>query len=185
AGTFMMAALASKGDVTVKNCISTHLSPIISKLEEMGAEVTDNFDSVRVKYVNKLNSVHIKTLPYPGFPTDMQPQAAIPLCLAGDKSIITETIWSSRFQYTNELKKMNASIDVNDKTATISGVSELKGAPVYATDLRAGVALIIAGITAKGTTEIFNIDHIDRGYENIENKFKKLGAKITREKYDK
>lgn len=185
AGTFMMAALASKGDVTVKNCISTHLSPIISKLEEMGAEVTDNFDSVRVKYVNKLNSVHIKTLPYPGFPTDMQPQAAIPLCLAGDKSIITETIWSSRFQYTNELKKMNANIDVNDKTATINGVSELKGAPVYATDLRAGVALIIAGITAKGTTEIFNIDHIDRGYENIENKFKKLGAKITREKYDK
>lgn len=184
AGTFMMAAMATKGNILVKNCITTHLSPIISKLEEMGAEITDNFDEIRVKYVNKLNPVHIKTLPYPGFPTDMQPQTAIPLCLASKKSVITENIWSSRFQYTNELKKMGADIFVNDQTATITGVPKLTGAPVYATDLRAGVALIIAGITAEGITEIFNIDHIDRGYENIEEKFKKLGAKITREKYN-
>ncbi len=184
AGTFMMAAMATKGNILIKNCITTHLSPIISKLEEMGAEITDNFDEIRVKYVDKLNPVHIKTLPYPGFPTDMQPQTAVALCFANGKSVITENIWSSRFQYTNELKKMNANITVNDQSATINNVTNLKGAPVYATDLRAGVALIIAGISANGITEIFNIDHIDRGYENIEEKFRGLGAKIKREKYD-
>lgn len=184
AGTFMMAAMATKGDILVKNCITTHLSPIISKLEEMGAEVTDNFDEVRVKYVGKLNPVHIKTLPYPGFPTDMQPQTAVALCSANGTSVITENIWSSRFQYTNELKKMNANFSVKDQSTTIKQVDNLKGAPVYATDLRAGAALIIAGIAATGTTEIFNIDHIDRGYENIEEKFRGLGAKIKREKYD-
>ena len=184
AGTFMMAAMATKGDILIKNCITTHLSPIISKLEEMGAEITDNFDEVRVKYVNKLNPVHIKTLPYPGFPTDMQPQTAVALCLASDKSIITENIWSSRFQYTNELKKMGADIEVDGQKAIFKGSSKLVGAPVYATDLRAGVALIISAIAAEGTTELFNIDHIDRGYENIEDKFKKLGAKIERQKYN-
>lgn len=184
AGTFMMAAMATKGDILIKNCITAHLSPIISKLEEMGAEITDNFDELRVKYVNKLNPVHIKTLPYPGFPTDMQPQIAVPLCLANGNSIITENIWSSRFQYTNELKKMGANINVEGQKAIITAVSKLKGAPVYATDLRAGVALIIAGIAAEGTTEIFNIDHIDRGYENIEEKFRNLGAEIKREKYN-
>lgn len=181
AGTFMMAAMATKGDITIKNCITTHLSPIISKLEEMGAEITDNFDEIRVKYVNKINPVHIKTLPYPGFPTDMQPQTAIALCFANGESIITENIWSSRFQYTNELKKMNANITVHKQSATINHSETLNGACVKATDLRAGVALIIAGIAANGITEISNIEHIDRGYENIEEKFKNLGAKIKRQ----
>ncbi len=183
AGTFMMAAVATKGDILIKNCITTHLSSITAKLEEMGVEITDNVDEIRVKYVGKPSPVNIKTLPYPGFPTDMQPQTAVALCMADGRSIINESIWSSRFQYADELKKMGANISIQDKMAIIEGVSGLKGSPVYVTDLRAGAALIIAGVAASGTTEIFNISHIDRGYENIEEKFRALGANIRRVEY--
>lgn len=122
----------------------------------------------------------IKTLPYPGFPTDLQPQMGVCLSLADGTSIINESIWESRFQYTEELNKMGAKITAQGKSAIFEGVKGLTGAPVYMTDLRAGAALIIAGITASGTTEVYNLDHIDRGYENIEEKFRKLGAKIQR-----
>ena len=122
----------------------------------------------------------IKTLPYPGFPTDLQPQMGVCLSLSDGTSIINESIWESRFQYTEELNKMGAKITAQGKSAIFEGVKGLTGAPVYMTDLRAGAALIIAGITANGTTEVYNLDHIDRGYENIEEKFRKLGAKIQR-----
>ncbi|MBE5821664.1 MAG: UDP-N-acetylglucosamine 1-carboxyvinyltransferase [Clostridiales bacterium] len=184
AGTFLMAAVATKGDITIKNCITAHLASITAKLEEMGVEITDNIDEMRIRYVGDTSAVNIKTLPYPGFPTDMQPQTAVALCLCKGRSIINESIWSSRFQYAFELNKMGANISIQDKMAIIEGVDELKGAPVYATDLRAGAALIIAGCSAKGTTEIFNIEHIDRGYENIEEKFKALGANIERVEYE-
>ncbi len=184
AGTFMMAAVATKGNILIKNCITAHLSSVTAKLEEMGVKITDNIDEIRVEYAEKLSPVKIKTLPYPGFPTDMQPQTAVALCLCKGTSMINESIWSSRFQYAEELKKMGADILIQEKTAIINGVDYLKGSPVYASDLRAGAALIIAGCAANGTTEIYNIDHIDRGYENIEEKFRSLGAKIDRVKYE-
>ena len=123
---------------------------------------------------------NIKTLPYPGFPTDLQPQMGVVLTLADGTSIINESIWESRFQYTDELNKMGAKISVNGKTAIFEGVNKLVGAPVYSSDLRAGAALVIAGTAAEGITEIYNLEHIDRGYENIEEKFRKIGAKIER-----
>ena len=180
AGTFMLAAIASKGDITVKNCITKHLESIIAKIVEIGGNVDANGDHLRVWYTKKTHKATIKTLPYPGFPTDLQPQMGVVLSLADGTSIINESIWESRFQYTNELNKMGAKITAQGKTAFFEGVNELTAAPVYATDLRAGAALIIAGIAAKGKTEIYNLNHIDRGYENIEQKFRKLGAKIER-----
>ena len=147
----------------------------------MGAEVEDiDGDNIRVSCKKRPKKVNIKTLPYPGFPTDLQPQMGVVLSTADGTSIINENIWESRFQYTEELNKMGAKISAHGKTAVFDGVDNLNGAPVYASDLRAGAALIIAGICAKGTTEVYNINHIDRGYENIEKKFRKLGAKIER-----
>ena len=163
AGTFMCAAIASKGDIVIKNCITKHLESIIAKIEELGGNVDANGDHLRVWYTKRPTKVNIKTLPYPVFP-----------------SIINESIWESRFQYTQELNKMGANITAQGKTAIFEGVESLSGAPVTATDLRAGAALIIAGISAKGITEVYNLSHIDRGYENIEEKFRKLGAKIER-----
>lgn len=182
AGTFMMAAAASKGDVTITNCITKHLDSISAKLIEMGINVEENDDGdeIRVFYTKRPSKASIKTLPYPGFPTDMQPQAGVVLALADGTSYIHEGIWESRFQYTEELNKLGAQITVNGKTAVFEGVESLSGCPVSACDLRAGAALIIAGIAASGETEISGIEYVDRGYENIEKKFNSLGANITR-----
>lgn len=180
AGTFMLAAVATKGDILIRNCIPEHLDCITAKILEIGGHVEDLGDSLRVWANKRPNKATVKTLPYPGFPTDMQPQIGVVLSIADGTSIINESIWESRFQYTNELNKMGAHITPQGKTAIFEGVKELSGAPVYATDLRAGAALIIAGIVANGTTELYNLDHIDRGYENIEEKFRSLGADIER-----
>ena len=180
AGTFMLAAIASKGDIIIKNCITKHLESIIAKVVEMGGNVDANGDHLRVWYSKRTHKANIKTLPYPGFPTDLQPQMGVLLSISEGTSIINESIWESRFQYTGELNKMGAKITAQGKTAFFEGVNELVAAPVYATDLRAGAALIIAGIVAKGKTEIYNLNYIDRGYENIEQKFRNLGAKIER-----
>ena len=180
AGTFMVAAVASKGDILLKNCITKHLESITAKIIEVGGCVEDYGDSMRVYCKKRPTKANIKTLPYPGFPTDMQSQMGVILSIAEGTSIITESIWDSRFQYTDELNKMGANITANGKTAFFEGVKELVGAPVYATDLRAAAALVVAGIVAKGQTEIYNLEYLDRGYENIEEKFSKLGAKIER-----
>ena len=180
AGTFMVAAVASKGDILLKNCITKHLESITAKIIEVGGCVEDYGDSIRVYCKKRPTKANIKTLPYPGFPTDMQSQMGVILSIAEGTSIITESIWDSRFQYTDELNKMGANITANGKTAFFEGVKELVGAPVYATDLRAAAALVVAGIVAKGQTEIYNLEYLDRGYENIEEKFSKLGAKIER-----
>ena len=180
AGTFMMAAVASRGDILIKNCIPEHLDCITAKIIEIGGNVEDYGDSLRVSMNKRPTKATVKTLPYPGFPTDMQPQIGVTLSIADGTSVIHESIWDSRFQYTFELNKMGAKITAQGKTAMIEGVKSLSGAPVYATDLRAGAALIIAGIIANGETQLYNIEHIDRGYENIEEKFRKLGANIQR-----
>ena len=180
AGTFMLAAVATKGDILIHNCIPEHLDCITAKILEVGGNVEDFGDSIRVWCNKRPAKANVKTLPYPGFPTDMQPQMGVVLSLADGTSIINESIWESRFQYTNELNKMGAHITLQGKTAVFEGVKGLTGAPVYATDLRAGAALIIAGVVANGQTELYNIEHIDRGYENIEEKFRNLGADIKR-----
>lgn len=180
AGTFMLAAIASKGDLLIKNCITKHLECITAKIIEIGGNVEDYGDSIRVWYSKRPNKAIIKTLPYPGFPTDLQPQMGVVLSTANGTSIINESIWESRFQYTAELNKMGAKITAQGKSAIFEGVDELFGAPVYSTDLRAGAALIVAGVSANGTTEVYNLEHIDRGYENIEEKFRKIGANIQR-----
>ncbi len=180
AGTFMLAAVATKGDLLIKNCITKHLDSITAKIIEVGGIVEDYGDSLRVYCKNRPLKANIKTLPYPGFPTDLQPQIGVVLSLAKGTSIINESIWESRFQYVHELNKMGAKITAQGNTAIFEGVETLSGAPVSATDLRAGAALIIAGMAAKGVTEIYNLEHIDRGYENIEQKFNNIGAKIER-----
>ena len=180
AGTFMLAAVASQGDITIKNCITKHLECITAKILEIGGNVEEHDDSLRVWCYKRPSKAVIKTLPYPGFPTDLQAQMGVVLATADGTSIINESIWESRFQYTNELNKMGAQITSQGKSAIFEGVEKLYGASVYSTDLRAGAALIIAGIAAEGKTEIYNLGHIDRGYENIEGKFRKLGANIKR-----
>ena len=180
AGTFMLAAVATKGDLVIKNCITKHLESITAKIIEVGGNVEDNIDNIHVWCDKRPNKATIKTLPYPGFPTDLQPQMGVVLSLANGNSMIHESIWDSRFQYTDELNKMGAKITANGKTAFFEGVKKLSGAPVYSSDLRAGAALVIAGTVAEGQTEIYNLQHIDRGYENIEEKFRKIGAKIKR-----
>ena len=180
AGTFMLAAVASKGDIVIHNCIPKHLECLTAKILEIGGNVEENGDSLHVWCDNKTSKANIKTLPYPGFPTDLQPQMGVVLSVANGTSIINESIWESRFQYTAELNKMGANITAQGKTAIFEGVDTLSGAPVYASDLRAGAALIIAGIIANGETDLYNLNHIDRGYECIEDKFRKLGANIKR-----
>ena len=180
AGTFMLAAVASKGDIKIHNCIPEHLDCLTAKIIEMGGHVEDNCDSIHVWCDNRPNKANIKTAPYPGFPTDLQPQIGVALSVANGTSIINESIWESRFQYTAELNKMGANITAQGKTAFFEGVDFLSGAPVYASDLRAGAALIVAGVIANGKTELYNLEHIDRGYECIEDKFRKLGANIER-----
>jgi len=180
AGTFMLAAIASKGDVLIKNCVPEHLDPLTAKIEEMGGIVEYLNDTIHVKYNGKIEPVNIKTLPYPGFPTDLQAQTGVVLTIANGTSILTESIWDSRFQYTDELIKMGAHITASGKTAVFEGVQKLTAANLYASDLRAGAALVIAGLIAEGTSEVHNIHYIDRGYENIEDKFNQLGANIKR-----
>lgn len=180
AGTFMLAAVATKGDLIIKNCITKHLESITAKIIEVGGNVEDNIDSIRVWCNKRPSNATIKTLPYPGFPTDLQPQMGVVLSLANGNSMIHESIWDSRFQYTEELNRMGAKINAQGKSAFFEGVKKLTGAPVYSSDLRAGAALVIAGTAAEGSTEIYNLEHIDRGYENIENKFRSIGAKIER-----
>lgn len=182
AGTFMIAAVASKGDILIKNCITKHLEPLTAKIIEIGGHVDDFGDEIRVWADQRPSKAIIKTQPYPGFPTDLQPQMGVALAVADGTSRIIENIWESRFQYTDELNKMGANITAQGKTAFFEGVEKLYGSPVYSSDLRAGAALIIAGIIAEGKTEIYNLEHIDRGYENIEEKFRNLGAKIERVK---
>ena len=180
AGTFMVAAVASRGDILIKNCITKHLESITAKIIEVGGTVEDYGDSIRVYSKKRPTKANIKTLPYPGFPTDMQSQMGVLLSIADGTSIINESIWDSRFQYTEELNKMGAHVTAQGKTAIFEGVKELKGAPIYASDLRAAAALVIAGVIAKGQTEVYNLKYLDRGYEKIEEKFRKLGAKIER-----
>lgn len=182
AGTFMLAAVASKGDILIKNCITKHLEPLTAKIIEIGGHVEDFGDEIRVWADQRPSKAIIKTQPYPGFPTDLQPQMGVALAVGDGTSRIIENIWESRFQYTDELNKMGANITAQGKTAFFEGVEKLYGSPVYSSDLRAGAALIIAGIIAEGKTEIYNLEHIDRGYENIEEKFRNLGAKIERVK---
>lgn len=180
AGTFMIAAAATNGDVTIKNCIPKHLDSISAKLVEMGITVDELGDAVHVKCDKRPKHVNLKTMPYPGFPTDMHPQMAVLLSLAEGMSILTESIWDNRFQYVDELRKFGAMIRTEGRSALIDGVKNLNGAPVSCTDLRAGAAMVIAGLAAEGTTDISKIEYIDRGYENIEEKFRALGAKIER-----
>lgn len=182
AGTFMIAAAASQGDIIVTNCITKHLDPISAKLIEMGVNVeeSEDGDKIRVWCDKRTSKANIKTLPYPGFPTDMQPQMGVLLSLSNGTSYLTEGVYDTRFQYTEELRKLGANIRVEGKTACIEGVEGLTGAQVTATDLRAGAALIIAGICAEGETEVYGIEHVDRGYEKIAERFKALGANIER-----
>ena len=184
AGTFMIAAAATKGKITIENVIPKHLESISAKLAEMGAEVVESGDSITVSSTGQLKGVNIKTQPYPGFPTDVQQPLSTLLCIAKGRSNVTESIWESRFKHVDELKKMGANIKVEGRTAMIDGVDKLTGATVIATDLRAGAAMVIAGLIAEGTTEVLNIEHIDRGYPNIENKFRSLGADIRRVSYE-
>ena len=180
AGTFMVAAAATKGDVLIKNVIPKHLESISKKLIECGAEVEEFDDAVRVSLSQRPEKCNIKTMPHPGFPTDMQPQFAVLLALADGTSIISESVWSNRFKYTEQLNRMGANIKADGQLAVVQGVENLKGAPVKADDLRAGAAMLIAGAAANGTTEIEDIYHIDRGYEEVVEKFKGIGADIKR-----
>lgn len=183
AGTYMIAAAAIPGgDVTIGNVIPKHLDSITAKLVEMGVEVQENGDSIRVISKGKPKSVDIKTLPYPGFPTDLQQPMTSLLTVADGTSMVTESIWEGRFKHVDELKRMGANIKVEGRVAVIEGTNMLTGARVSATDLRAGAALVIAGLLAQGETEVLNLFHIDRGYENIEGKLRKLGAEIRRDK---
>lgn len=180
AGTFMVAAVATKGEVLVKNVIPKHLESITAKLLQCGATIDENDDSVLVKGNGRPGKCNVKTMPHPGFPTDMQPQMATMLAIADGTSIVSEGVWDSRFQYVEQLTRMGAVISVNGKAATIEGVETLNGSPVKADDLRAGAAMLIAGLVAKGTTSIENIVYIDRGYDNVVGKFQALGADIWR-----
>lgn len=183
AGTFMIAATACGGEVKIENVIPKHLESISAKLVEMGAEVIEEDDSVIVKSDGRLKGVNIKTLPYPGFPTDVQQPMSTLLSVAEGRSIINESIYECRFKHVDELKKMGAEIKVEGRIAIIEGVSKLTSAEVKATDLRAGAAMIIAGLIAEGTTKVSGLEHIDRGYPQIESKFATLGAEIRREEY--
>ena len=180
AGTFMFAAAATKGDITVLNVIPKHLEATISKLEEMGCQVEEFDDAVRVVANKRLKSTQVKTLPYPGFPTDMQPQIGVTLALSKGTSIITQSIFENRFKYLDELARMGAIIKVEGNSATIEGVEKFSGARVSAPDLRAGAALVIAGLATDGITIVDDIVYIQRGYEQFEKKLQGLGAMIEK-----
>ncbi len=181
AGTYMAAAIATGGCVTVNNITPKHLESIISRLERAGATVEEDEESLKIWRSDGIQSTNIKTMPHPGFPTDMQAQMTVVLALAEGTSIVTEDIWDNRFKYVDELRRMGAKIELDgNKAAIVEGVSKLYGARMRATDLRAGAAMIIAGLAAEGTTEIEDIYHIERGYENVVEKFRALGAQIEK-----
>ena len=180
AGTYMVAAAATGGDVLIENVIPKHLESIIAKLLEAGAEITEYDEAVRVRMIGRPKKCNVKTMPHPGFPTDMQPQIATLLAISEGTSIVTEGVWDNRFRYVEQLIGMGAQIQVDGKMAVITGVEKLTPAPVKAVDLRAGAAMVIAGLMAEGITEVENIIYIDRGYENLAEKFQKLGADIKR-----
>ena len=183
AGTYMAAVAGAGGNVLIKNVIPKHLESITAKLREMGVKITEYDEAVRVESTGKLNKCNIKTMPHPGFPTDMQPQVTAILTMANGTSIINESVWDSRFRYIDELTRMGAHISVDGRLAIVEGIDHLKGAPVKAVDLRAGAAMIIAGLIATGTTVIEDIKHIDRGYEHVVEKLSAVGADIQRVKY--
>lgn len=188
AGTYLVAAAATRGEITIENVIPKHLESITAKLKEIGAELTEGTDLVHIKCDKELKKCNVKTMPHPGFPTDMQPQITALLSIVPGTSVVTEAVWDNRFRYIEELRRMGANISVDGRTAVIEGVKELDGAPVKATDLRAGAALVIAGLAAKGTTVIDEIRHIERGYEEIIEKFQALGAnikKVSEQEYQK
>ena len=180
AGTYIIAAVIAGGDVTVRNIIPKHMDSLTAKLAEMGAAIEKQDDSIRVMANGRLHCANIKTMSYPGFPTDLQPQMTALLSVCDGISVVTENVWDNRYQYVAELKQLGAKITVESRVAMIEGVHKLTGARVAATDLRAGAAMVIAGLSAEGTTEIDNIRYIDRGYEDIENKLSALGADIKR-----
>lgn len=180
AGTYMVATAATGGNVLIKNIIPKHLEAITAKLQEIGVTVDEYDESVRVSVNGPLNKCNIKTMPHPGFPTDMQPQIAALLTIVNGTSIINESVWDNRFRYTDELNRMGSKISVDGKIAVIEGVPGLVGTSVKALDLRAGAAMIIAGLAASGTTFIEEIQHIERGYENIVDKLVNLGADIKK-----
>jgi len=181
AGTYMVASAITGGDVIIENVIPCHLRPITAKLLEAGMMVEEYENSIRVQGKKPINPVDIKTMPYPGFPTDMQPQMMSMLCIASGTSIVTETVFENRFMHVGELKRMGARIKIEGRSAVIDGIESLSGAPVKATDLRAGAALVLAGLIADGYTEVYDVHHIDRGYVKMVEKLKNLGAKIWRE----
>lgn len=180
AGTYMIAAAATKGDVIINNIIPKHLEPITSKLRKIGVIIEEHDDFLRVIGQDRYEKTTVKTMPHPGFPTDMQPQLTALLTMANGTSIVTESMFDNRFRYVDELRRMGADISVDGKVAIIEGVEHLTGAPVKASDLRAGAALIIAGLATAGTTEIEDIFHIERGYEDMEVKLRNLGADIVK-----
>ncbi len=182
-GTLMIAAAATGGDIIVNGCIPTHMDALSAKLLEMGVKVTDYDDAIRVHVVGPRRAINVKTQVYPGFPTDLQQPMSALLTTARGTSIVTETIFESRFRHLDEIRRMGARVRVVERTAIIEGVQELYGAPMTATDLRAGAALIIAGLMARGVTEIYEPEFIDRGYEHIEDKLRSLGAVISREEF--
>ena len=174
----MAAVAAAGGEVLIKNVIPKHLECITAKLLEMGVDVDERDDAVLVRRTGRLTRTNVKTLPYPGFPTDMQPQIAAVLCLAEGTSVLTEGVWDNRYRYVDEFRRMGAQIQVDGKIAVIEGVESLTGAKIQACDLRAGAAMVIAGLAAQGTTEISCIHHIERGYEDIVRKLSGVGADI-------
>ena len=180
AGTYMVATAAAGGEVLIKNVIPKHLECISAKLLEMGVEIEEFDDSVLVRRTGPLSKTNVKTMPYPGFPTDMQPQAVVLLCFANGTSLVTESVWDNRFRYVDELKRMGANIQVDGKVAVIEGSGALTGAPIRACDLRAGAAMVVAGLAADGTTDVEDVSHIERGYEDIIAKLRGIGADITR-----
>ena len=180
-GTLMIAAAATRGDVIIRGCIPTHMEALTAKLLEMGVSVSDMDDAIRVRTVRGHRAVNIKTQEYPGFPTDLQQPMSAMLTKASGDSVVIETIFESRFKHLMEMRRMGAQVQILDQTAIIQGVPELYGAPVTATDLRAGAALVIAGLMANGVTEIYEPGYIERGYEHIEEKLRALGADIHRE----
>ena len=178
AGTYMTAVAAAGGSVLIKNVIPKHLDCITAKLLEMGVQIEERGDDLLVSRAGTMHHTNVKTMPYPGFPTDMQSQIAVCLCLAEGTSLVTEGIWENRYRYADELKRMGAKIQVDGKVAVIEGVHKLTGAPVQACDLRAGAAMIVAGLAADGTTEIDHIHYVERGYEDIVGKLRNVGADI-------
>ncbi len=180
AGTFMVAAGITQGNVKLKNCHIGHLEAVVAKLREAGLEISQEGDGVKVIGPVNIKPVDVKTLPYPGFPTDMQAQIMALLCLAGGLSVITETVFENRFMHVSEMRRMGADIRIEGKNAIVRGLANLTGAPVMATDLRASASLVLAGLAAEGTTDVSRIYHLDRGYEKLDQKLNKLGAKIRR-----